>query len=83
MNIIHKTSTFVRVLEGVKPDSILADWTSDREGKKLVTDVALGDFDIACKLTEGQCYVASPSKTDRHFGNGIGHLRFGASGESY
>ncbi|GAB1732624.1 hypothetical protein NU195Hw_g3713t1 [Hortaea werneckii] len=38
----------------VKPDNILVDWTSDVEGKKVVTNVALGDFDIACKLMEGE-----------------------------
>ena len=32
----------------------MVDWTSDGEGKKVVTDVALGDFDIACKLMEGE-----------------------------
>ncbi|KAI7352865.1 hypothetical protein KC320_g4301 [Hortaea werneckii] len=38
----------------VKPDNILVDWISDDEGNKVVTDVALGDFDIACKLMEGE-----------------------------
>ncbi|KAF2724743.1 kinase-like protein [Polychaeton citri CBS 116435] len=38
----------------VKPDNILVDWTRDSEGRKVVTDVALGDFDIACKLKEGE-----------------------------
>ncbi|EEY23048.1 conserved hypothetical protein [Verticillium alfalfae VaMs.102] len=33
----------------VKPDNILANWTCDKEGTKTVTDVALGDFDIASK----------------------------------
>lgn len=32
----------------------MVDWTSDVEGKKVVTNVALGDFDIACKLMEGE-----------------------------
>ena len=32
----------------------LVDWTCDSEGTKVVTDVALGDFDIACKLKEGE-----------------------------
>lgn len=32
----------------------MVDWISDDEGNKVVTDVALGDFDIACKLMEGE-----------------------------
>ncbi|KAF1349033.1 kinase-like domain-containing protein [Delphinella strobiligena] len=38
----------------IKPDNILVDWTRDSEGNKIVTNVALGDFDIACKLKEGE-----------------------------
>ncbi|CZS96161.1 uncharacterized protein RAG0_05596 [Rhynchosporium agropyri] len=38
----------------VKPDNVLVDWTCDSEGKKVVTAVALGDFDITCKLQEGE-----------------------------
>ncbi|CZT15729.1 uncharacterized protein RCC_01563 [Ramularia collo-cygni] len=41
----------------IKPDNILVDWTSDREGNKVVTRVALGDFDIACKLREGEVHL--------------------------
>ncbi|RWA10222.1 hypothetical protein EKO27_g4879 [Xylaria grammica] len=37
----------------IKPDNILLNWTCDNEGNKTVTDVALGDFDIACKLEDG------------------------------
>jgi serine/threonine protein kinase len=33
----------------VKPDNILVNWTCDKDGNKTVTDVALGDFDIAFK----------------------------------
>ncbi|KAL6707652.1 hypothetical protein ACN47E_004002 [Coniothyrium glycines] len=33
----------------VKPDNILVNWTSDDSGKQTVTNVALGDFDIAFK----------------------------------
>ena len=29
------------------------DWTED-DGKKVVTGVVLGDFDLACKLHEGE-----------------------------
>jgi len=38
----------------VKPDNILVDWTCDKDGAKVVTDVALGDFDIAFKLEDGK-----------------------------
>ncbi|SMR50503.1 unnamed protein product [Zymoseptoria tritici ST99CH_1A5] len=38
----------------IKPDNVLVDWESDSEGNKTVTNVALGDFDIACKLKEGE-----------------------------
>jgi serine/threonine protein kinase len=37
----------------IKPDNILVNWTSGSEGKQKVTDVVLGDFDIACKLEPG------------------------------
>lgn len=33
---------------------MLVDWTCDSEGNKVVTNVALGDLDIACKLKEGE-----------------------------
>lgn len=42
------------VLEDVKPDNILVNWTRNSEGNETVTNVALGDFDIACKLKEGE-----------------------------
>ncbi|KJX93784.1 calcium/calmodulin dependent protein kinase [Zymoseptoria brevis] len=38
----------------IKPDNVLIDWESDSEGNKTVTNVALGDFDIACKLKDGE-----------------------------
>ncbi|KAK1569807.1 kinase-like domain-containing protein [Colletotrichum navitas] len=38
----------------VKPDNILVNWTCDDQGNKSVTDVALGDFDIAYKLEDEQ-----------------------------
>ncbi|CAK3772217.1 Serine threonine- kinase ppk4 [Lecanosticta acicola] len=41
----------------VKPDNILVDWTCDSEGNKVITEVALGDFDIACKLKDGETRV--------------------------
>jgi hypothetical protein len=33
----------------VKPDNVLLNWTCDSEGEITITDVALGDFDIAFK----------------------------------
>lgn len=38
----------------IKPDNILVNWTQDEEGNKTVTDVALGDFDIAFKSEAGE-----------------------------
>ncbi|KAI4941938.1 hypothetical protein J4E91_010488 [Alternaria rosae] len=37
----------------IKPDNILVNWTCDEEGIKTITNVALGDFDIAFKLETG------------------------------
>jgi serine/threonine protein kinase len=33
----------------IKLDNILVNWTCDEEGTKTITDVALGDFDVAWK----------------------------------
>ncbi|KAK5634965.1 hypothetical protein RRF57_010677 [Xylaria bambusicola] len=38
----------------IKPDNIFLNWTCDREGNKTITDVALGDFDIAFKIKDGK-----------------------------
>ncbi|KAF9731772.1 hypothetical protein PMIN06_011227 [Paraphaeosphaeria minitans] len=48
----------------VKPDNILVNWTCDKEGNKTVTDVALGDFDIAFKSEGGE-----PRQTPYAIGN--------------
>ncbi|KAH3987681.1 hypothetical protein HBI25_002350 [Parastagonospora nodorum] len=37
----------------IKPDNILVNWTCDEEGIKTITNVALGDFDLAFKLEPG------------------------------
>ena len=42
------------MLVDVKPDNIFINWTCDEEGNKLVTDVVLGDFDIAFKSEGGE-----------------------------
>jgi serine/threonine protein kinase len=50
-----KTSKLMMsILVDVKPDNILVNWTCDKEGNKTVTDVALGDFDIAFKSEGGE-----------------------------
>ncbi|CRK24344.1 hypothetical protein BN1708_013929 [Verticillium longisporum] len=43
-----------KILRHVKPDNILVNWTCDKEGNKTVTDIALGDFDIASKSDTGE-----------------------------
>ncbi|KAL6703216.1 hypothetical protein ACN47E_010078 [Coniothyrium glycines] len=37
----------------IKPDNILVNWNYDEKGVKAITDVVLGDFDIAFKLESG------------------------------
>ena len=53
-------------ISDVKPDNILVDWTSDQQGNKVVTDVALGDFDIAFKPEGGE-----PLRTHYALGNAM------------
>ncbi|KAI9711553.1 MAG: hypothetical protein M1820_002118 [Bogoriella megaspora] len=48
----------------VKPDNVLVNWTCERDGKKTVSDVALGDFDITFK-SEGR----KPRETPYAIGN--------------
>jgi len=48
----------------LKPDNILVNWTSDKQGNQVVTDVVLGDFDIAFKPEGGQ-----PLQTPYAIGN--------------
>jgi serine/threonine protein kinase len=38
----------------VKPDNILVNWTGDGQGNKSVTDVVLGDFDIAYQVKDNE-----------------------------
>lgn len=52
--IYDQMQQVLTLLPDIKPDNILVDWTSDSEGTKVVTDVALGDFDIACQLKPGE-----------------------------
>ena len=59
----------------VKPDNILINWTCGKEGNKTVTDVALGDFDIAFKL-EGR----EPRQTPYAIGNAMWRSPEGQTG---
>ncbi|KZL64541.1 kinase-like protein [Colletotrichum tofieldiae] len=59
----------------VKPDNILVNWTYDNHGLKLVTDVALGDFDIAHKSEAGQ-----PRQTPYAIGNAMWRSPEGQTG---
>jgi serine/threonine protein kinase len=56
--------TIRAVLADVKPDNILVNWTCDKDGNKTVTDVTLGDFDIAFKSENGE-----PRQTPYAIGN--------------
>jgi serine/threonine protein kinase len=38
----------------IQPDNILVNWTDDGQGNKSVTDVVLGDFDIAYQLKDNE-----------------------------
>ncbi|KAL2060791.1 hypothetical protein VTL71DRAFT_8843 [Oculimacula yallundae] len=48
----------------VKPDNILVNWHRDKQGDQIVTDVVLGDFDIAFKPEGGE-----PLQTPYAIGN--------------
>ncbi|KAK7920711.1 kinase-like protein [Apiospora marii] len=59
----------------VKPDNILLNWTCDKNGNKTVTDVVLGDFDIAFKLEGGK-----PLQTPYAIGNAMWRSPEGQTG---
>lgn len=63
------------ILADVKPDNILVNWTCDKEGSGVVTDVALGDFDIAFKLEGGK-----PRQTPYAIGNAMWRSPEGQTG---
>jgi serine/threonine protein kinase len=46
--------TTANSITDVKPDNILVNWTDDGQGNKSVTDVVLGDFDIAYQLKDNE-----------------------------
>ncbi|KAF1956011.1 kinase-like protein [Byssothecium circinans] len=60
----------------VKPDNILVNWTSDREGNKTISDVNLGDFDIAFKPEGGE-----PLHTPYAIGNAMWRSPEGQTGK--
>lgn len=59
----------------VKPDNILVNWTCDEHDNKIVTDVALGDFDIAFKSEGGE-----PLQTPYAIGNAMWRSPEGQTG---
>lgn len=59
----------------MKPDNILVNWNCDQEGNKTVSDVTLGDFDIAFKLGGGK-----PRETPYAIGNAMWRSPEGQTG---
>ena len=49
-----KPVNYSACLADVKPDNVLVNWDCDEEGNTMVTDAALGDFDIAFKSKNGK-----------------------------
>ncbi|KAM3416192.1 hypothetical protein BST61_g7798 [Cercospora zeina] len=41
----------------IKPDNVFVNWTCDQAGNKVITRTVLGDFDIACKLEDGETRI--------------------------
>jgi serine/threonine protein kinase len=62
-------------LADVKPDNVLVNWTCDREDNKTVTNVALGDFDIAFESKDGY-----PLETKYAIGNAMWRSPEGQTG---
>ena len=59
----------------MKPDNILVNWNCDDKGEKIVSDVALGDFDTAFKLEDGK-----PRQTPYAIGNAMWRSPEGQTG---
>lgn len=59
----------------MKPDNILVNWTCDEQGNATVTNVALGDFDIAYKSENGE-----PRQTPYAIGNAMWRSPEGQTG---
>ena len=58
-------------------DNLMVDCTHDGEGNNIVTDVASGDFDIACTLKAGESRI-----TPHAMGNAMWRSPEGQSGIS-
>jgi serine/threonine protein kinase len=54
MGVSAGARTVLTATPDIKPDNVLIDWTCDSDGNKTITDVALGDFDIACNLKDNE-----------------------------
>ena len=67
--------TMLLFLADIKPDNMLVNWTCDKDGPKTVTDVALGDFDIAFKSEGGK-----PRQTPYAIGNAMWRSPEGQTG---
>ncbi|KAF2501016.1 kinase-like protein [Lophium mytilinum] len=83
IKILRRTGEAIQELHGkdwmhidVKPDNILVNWTADQEGNKTVSDVALGDFDLAFKSESGQ-----PRQTPYAIGNAMWRSPEGQTGK--
>ncbi|KAI1174832.1 kinase-like domain-containing protein [Nemania sp. FL0916] len=61
----------------IKPDNILVNWTCDNQGNMIITDVVLGDFDIAFKSENEK-----PCNTPYAIGNAMWRSPEGQTGES-
>jgi serine/threonine protein kinase len=72
----YPRSTDRSILADVKPDNILVNWACDKEGNKIVTDVALGDYDIAFKSKGGE-----PRQTPYAIGNAMWRSPEGQTGK--
>lgn len=59
----------------MKPDNVLVNWACGDEGNKIVTDAALGDFDIAFKSEAG-----APRQTPYAIGNAMWRSPEGQTG---
>jgi serine/threonine protein kinase len=72
-NIQNVSNQFA--MTDVKPDNILVNWSRDGEGRKIIGDVALGDFDIAFKSEHGE-----PRETPHAVGNAMWRSPEGQTG---
>lgn len=63
------------ILADVKPDNILVNWSCDKEGNKTVSNVTLGDFDLAFKLE-----ASEPRQTPYAIGNAMWRSPEGQTG---